>query len=75
MGTKHIFSPEPVNKYELLNIVNDVYDLNIDIKSVEADEVIDRTLSSIWENNPSDEYSIPTIKEQIKEMKEFKWEE
>ena len=75
MGIKHIFSPEPVNKYELLNIVNDVYDLNIDIKSVEADEVIDRTLSSVWENNPSDEYNIPSIKEQIKEMKEFEWEE
>jgi len=75
MGIKHIFSPEPVNKYELLNIVNDVYDLNIDIKAVEADGVIDRTLSSIWESNPPVEYNIPSIREQIQEMKEFKWEE
>ena len=70
-GLKHIHSPEPVNKYELLNIVNDAYELNIDIKPVEADEVIDRTLSSTSVAT----CEIPSIRKQVEEMKEFKWEE
>ena len=69
-GTKHIHSPESVNKYELLSIINEVYDLNIDIKKVKADSVIDRTMSS--EYIPF--YDIQTIEKQIKEMKEFYYE-
>jgi dTDP-4-dehydrorhamnose reductase len=49
-GIFHIHSPNSVNKYELLNIFNEVYQLNYSkINPVEAKDKIDRTLSSIYE--------------------------
>ena len=41
------------------------------MKRLEADEVIDRTLSS----ESVAVCEIPSIREQVDEMKEFKWEE
>ncbi len=66
-GVRNIYSPNSVNKYELLNIINKVYDLNIDISSVEAKDSIDRTLSSKYSLN----FEIPALEKQIEEMKKF----
>ena len=68
VGTKHIFSPNIVNKYELLNLVNEIYNLNINVNEISANEPIDRTLNSIY----STKYEIPNLKVQIEEMKNFK---
>jgi len=55
-GTKHVFSPDTVSKYELVNMINDIYDLNITINekitevdcyrnlSTSLDSVIDKSL-------------------------------
>ena len=66
IGIRHIFS-RPVTKYELVSIINEIYNLNIDITKVEAAEKIDRTLSSIHVLN----FNIPSIYKQVEETKEF----
>jgi dTDP-4-dehydrorhamnose reductase len=63
-GVRHIYSNK-VSKYELVSYINDVYKLNIDIRSVDDQKQIDRTLFSIF--NVSN-FKIPTIQEQIEEM-------
>lgn len=66
-GTKHIFSPKTVSKYELVNIINKIYDLNITITEMETSEKCYRNLNSL--------YSCPIkidLYEQIIEMKNFK---
>lgn len=50
-GVRHIYSPTSKSKYELAKIVNDVFDLNIKINLVEAEEVIDKTLLSIHKDS------------------------
>jgi len=64
-GVRHLHS-DTVNKYELSNMINDVYDLNINITPIDVD-IVDRSLSSIYDI----EFDIPNIIDQIKEMKEF----
>lgn len=66
-GVRHIHS-NIVNKYELVSYINNEYNLNININKVEAKEKIDRSLSSNYSIN---NFFIPTVAEQIKEMKDF----
>ena len=66
-GTRHIYSPDSVSKYELCKYVSDIYDLNIKINEFELPNLVNRTLSSIYPTN--DELNILPIKEQIKELK------
>ena len=65
-GIKHVHS-NSVNKYELLNIVNDVYELGIKINKVKSAKSIDRSISSIY----SLPLTIPSLEVQIQEMSEF----
>jgi dTDP-4-dehydrorhamnose reductase len=66
-GTRHIFSNK-VNKYELVSIINEIYDLNIKIDQIETSEKIDRSLSSIYDTSS---FNIPPLEQQIKETKLF----
>jgi dTDP-4-dehydrorhamnose reductase len=68
-GIFHIHSPNTVNKYELLKIFNEVYDLKMKINTVEAKEKVDRTLSSIYPF--SSEICTKMLKQQVEEMREF----
>ncbi len=69
-GIFHIHSPNTVNKYELLQIFNEVYELNyVKINPVEAKEAVDRSMSSIFELTKK--VCVKTIQQQIKEMREF----
>ena len=68
-GIFHIYSPNKVNKYELLNIINNEYDLNLKINPVEEKESINRTLSSIFKL--SNQIVIRSIPIQVKEMRQF----
>jgi dTDP-4-dehydrorhamnose reductase len=66
-GVKHIFSPKTVSKYELVSMINKIYDLNITINEVETSEKCYRNLNSL--------YGCPIkidLYEQIIEMKNFK---
>ena len=65
-GVKHIYS-NIVNKYELLQLINEIYNLNIKVNKVKSNNFCDRTMTSV----DSLQFSIPSLKQQIIEMKEF----
>lgn len=66
-GVRHIFSPNTVSKYELLSIINNIYDLNITINKTNAKQSCYRNLSTIYNKT----YTDKTIEEQIKELKGY----
>jgi len=65
-GIKHIFSPTTVNKYQLCQIINNIYELNIEIKEFETEKV-DKSINTIYNKI----FEIPELEVQIKEMKDF----
>lgn len=65
-GIKHIHSMETISKYKLVSMINEIYNLNINITSIELDKPIDKTLSSIY-----NQFITKSIKEQIIEQKEY----
>jgi len=67
-GVRHLFS-NPVNKLELVTLISNVYELNISVEPKETPEKCDRTLFSETEFYKT--FQIPTLKEQILEMKNF----
>ncbi|MEW6194094.1 MAG: SDR family oxidoreductase [Bacteroidota bacterium] len=68
-GLFHIHSPSSVNKYELLQIFNKIYQLNLTVNPTEAKESVDRTLGSIY--GLSSETSVKNLEVQVAEMKDF----
>ena len=64
-GIKHIHSMETISKYELVCMINEIYNLNINITPIELDNSINKTLSSIYDNT----VITKSIKEQIMEQK------
>lgn len=69
-GVRHIFSPRTVSKYELVSIINNIYELNIRINPLNTEVGSDKSITTIYETNK--EFNIPDLKEQIDEMKEYK---
>lgn len=57
-GVRHIFSPKIINKYELCNLINYTYNLNIKVNKLKAQNIegtlikkyLDRSLCSIHES-------------------------
>jgi dTDP-4-dehydrorhamnose reductase len=74
-GVRHVFSPNTLNKAELVFAVSDAYDLNIRIKPVEAPSKCDRSLATIYNDKEfvtmSVAFNIPPIEEQIQEQRDF----
>ncbi len=68
-GIFHIHSPNIINKFELLEIFNEVYNLDLIISPVETEVGVDRSLSSRYKL--SSELVIKEIEEQLYEMKVF----
>jgi dTDP-4-dehydrorhamnose reductase len=68
-GVRHIFSPTTVSKYELCNMINNTYGLNIKIKEYNTEKV-DKSISSIYETIKI--FNIPELEEQITRMKIYK---
>jgi dTDP-4-dehydrorhamnose reductase len=68
VGVRHVFS-NSLNKLELVSTISDVYDLNIEVNPKETPIKCDRSLSSSSEFYKI--FNIPSLREQIKEMKEF----
>jgi len=66
-GVRHIFSLNKVSKYELISMINDIYELNITINKLETEKV-DRSLTSVYEQF----YVVQELREQIIEQKLFK---
>ncbi|MGA7723586.1 MAG: SDR family oxidoreductase [Ignavibacteriaceae bacterium] len=68
-GLFHIHSPNTVTKYELLQLFDLVYKLNLKINSIEAKESCDRSMASIYPL--SKQVAVKSLVQQVKEMKEF----
>lgn len=69
-GIFHIHSPNTVNKYELLQIFDRVYELKYSkINATEAKDAVDRSMTSIY--SLSNQVVTKILEEQIAEMKEF----
>ena len=68
-GVRHVYSPNTVSKYELVSIINDVYNLNIKIQPTNTDVRCFRNLYSIY----NEVFTYNDIKTQIKELKNFKF--
>jgi dTDP-4-dehydrorhamnose reductase len=73
-GVRHIFSNRAVSKFELLEIVNTIYKLDLkilehrasEITGTNIDKTLDRTLATVYS-----EIVVPTIEYMIAEQKEF----
>ena len=68
-GIFHLHSPNSVSKKELLEQLDEVYELHLTIQPAEAPQFCDRTLSSIY--SLSQHLCTKTIQMQLYEMKEF----
>ncbi len=68
-GVRHIFSPRSVSKYELVSMINEIYDLNITITKTTSEQNIDKTISTVFDANQY--FNIPDLHQQIKELREF----
>ena len=66
-GLFHIHSPKRVSKYDLLKIINEVYSLNLTVRSKESGNMIDRTMVSLYEY--SKRFVTLEIADQIRDMK------
>lgn len=67
-GTRHIFSPQTISKYDLVKAINEIYNLQISINRIETKENCFRDLKSIYSD-----FSLITkdIRDQIIEQKNF----
>lgn len=76
-GVRNVFSDNTVSKYELLCMINEIYNLNMTVKRVAAvdisgttiDTVLDRTLDTIYPK-----IHTPSLYDMIKEQKNFIYE-
>lgn len=68
-GTKHVHS-NTLNKLQLVETISRVYDLGITVTPMETPKSCDRSLATINTDNLTG-LNIPTLEEQIKEMKQF----
>lgn len=69
-GIFHIHSPNKVNKYELLQMFDEIYELKFaKINAVEAKDAIDRSMTSIFDK--TEKVCTKELQQQIKEMREF----
>lgn len=68
-GLFHIHSPQPVNKYELVSLMNEVYSLQMRIEPVNAQVACDRTMASKYPL--SGKLCLKPLGTQLVEMKAF----
>ena len=68
-GIFHIYSDKIVSKFELLGMVNEIYDLGITINRFETSQSCDRSLSS--EKDICKKVVKKSLKAQVEEMKRF----
>jgi dTDP-4-dehydrorhamnose reductase len=68
-GVRHMHTPDyGISKYTLVEIINEIYGLGLKIKLKNVEQHCNRTLRSLYVGGNSKK----GIKEQIKELKEFK---
>lgn len=77
-GVRHLFTTDHISKYDLCNLINEHYKLNLNIRKSKAESIsgspvpangrLDRTLSSIYVP-----FEVPTIDEQIYNLSKYKY--
>ena len=65
-GVFHVHSPDFVNKYQLLTLLDAKFDLHMDIRPVEAPSAVNRLLSS--KKGLCAKLELPSIEEQIRRL-------
>ena len=65
-GIRHIYSSKIINKYELANIINTTYELDLKINKIDG-TIINKSLTSKYENK----FQIKKLKEQLIELKKY----
>lgn len=66
-GIRHIYSPNSVSKYELVSLINNIYDLNIKINKINTNVTVDKTITT----NKEIIFNIPDLSIQIQELKNY----
>ena len=69
-GTRHIFSPTHVSKYELVEMISDIYNLNITVNKYDTDEPIDKTLDTTY--NTCKLLNIPELHSQLIDLQQYR---
>lgn len=69
MGIRHLHS-NVLDKKQLVETVSEIYGLNITVVPTETPSKCDRSVTTIYPENLA-KFNIPTLKEQIIQMKEF----
>lgn len=67
-GTRHIFSPRSVSKYELCTMTRDAFRIPVEITKVDHHPRVDKTLSSMYSSLSQ---GIPDLRQQLEELSEF----
>ena len=67
-GVRHLFSPSPVSKYELAQIINQSCGLGMEIERIMMPETIDKTLTTVFDT--CYRFQIPPIETQIIQLVE-----
>ena len=65
-GVRHIYSNEKVSKYELINMIKDIYNLNITVNCIDDTTYCDRSLNSLY-----NDIKTKSLLEQLKELKDY----
>ncbi len=68
-GLFHFFSPETLDKQQLVSLISKVYDLGLTVKPTNAGEACDRSMSSIYDL--SAKYFNKSLEVQLSEMRDF----
>jgi len=68
-GIYHIYSKNAASKYELLKMFNDIFELKMKINECEAEQKIDRSLTSKYALSAN--VVTKTIEEQVRDLKFF----
>ena len=66
-GVRHIYSPNKVSKYELVNLIAEIFNINVKVNRFEDASPCDRTLSSIY----APIIRIPELRGQLEELYQF----
>ena len=66
-GTRHVYSPNIVSKFELISLINKYFNLNIKVNKFDLPNKVDRSLTSIHKSN----FNIKNLDLQIKELCSF----
>lgn len=67
-GVRHVFSPKKVSKFELISMIDKEYNLNMNIRALEAPVSVDRTLTTKYYMS----WKTPDLLEQISDLKSYK---